>query len=312
MFVTDLKSPFESATDGNSALATTDGYAAGSYMVRGLSSSTYHGDKEVASCSMLKTILISPGHFLSSMMSLGTSSVAKDFGSLVHALVLEPHLVGSEFAVFPGIYNGRSSEYKGFVANCPGRLVVDEPTFSCARRLSEKILHRIVFGRPFGDYVSEGTAEPSIYFNDPVTGARLKIRPDLMHPEFTFDLKTTRHPTVAEFVRDCFTLNYDLQAYMYSLGRALYDGTDSAKPFVFIAAESDSAHSIHQVTAGESFLSNGMKKYNEALKIYASCRQVGHFPDSSANHVIEVPYWNQFVADTHWQDSIGSLHVEST
>lgn len=292
------------ASGEDSASLPVEGFAANSRMFTSLPSHVYHGDRESLSCSTLKPLLISPAHFQDQFFNLSSSTKAKDFGSLVHGLVLEPHLVGNEFAVFPGLADGRSPEYKSFVASNVTRLVVDEPTFTSGRLLAEKILNRKVMGRPFGDFVNEGQSEVSIYFQEPVTGVMLKVRPDLYHPEFTFDLKTTRHATISEFLRDGLSMGYDFQAFMYSLGRSLFEGTEKSKPFIFIAGESTAPHSINVVTAGTSFLNNGAKKFQEALAVYKACTDAGYFPDSGGDGVAEIEHWNGFTPNSAWKDAL--------
>jgi exodeoxyribonuclease VIII len=288
------------ASGADPANSYVDGAAEHSRMIADMPAHN-HADRDALSCSMLKPMLISPAHFQSSLLQPSTSSDAMDFGSLVHALVLQPHMVGREFAVYPGVSNGRSSEYKTFLAANPERLVVDEPTFAKGRRVADKVLNRKVLGRPFGDFVREGKPESSIYFQEPVTGVMLRIRPDLYHEEATFDLKTTRHATVHAFVRDGVALDYDLQAFMYSLGRSLFDGSESAKPFVFIAAETADPHSCHVVTAGGSFLTNGAKKFQEVMTSFKACTEVGYFPDAGGDATAEIEPWQQFEAKSDWK-----------
>jgi hypothetical protein len=45
--------------------------------------------------------------------------------------------------------------------------------------------------------------ECSVCFTEPVTGLRLRVRFDAYHPDFSFDLKTTRHATASAFAREC-------------------------------------------------------------------------------------------------------------
>jgi hypothetical protein len=285
----------------------TAGAAPGSRLYATLPAANYHADRDALSCSMLKPLLKSPAHFQANLMSIVGATKAMDFGSLVHGLVLEPHLVGSEFAVYPGIADGRSSEYKSYLEKHASLCVVDEPTFERGRKLAEKILHRIVFGRPFGDYVAEGIPEASIYVVEPTTGLLLRTRMDLYHPEFSFDLKTTRHSMVHDFVRDAVAMDYDFQAFMYTFARALYEGGTKPAKFVFVAAESDDPSSIHQVTAGESFMNNGAKKFQEALSVYSACTQSGFWPDSSGNVEAEIEPWQSFSAKSDWKNALTQL-----
>ncbi len=280
---------------------STPGFAPGSRLYAHLPGSRYHSDEEALSCSMLKPLLLSPAHFQANRLRRNKSTKAMDFGSLVHALVLEPHLLGADFAVYPGPADGRASDYKEFLAKNMSRLVVDEPTFAHGRLLAEKILNRKVLGRPFGDFVKEGIPEASIYAVEPTTGLLLRTRQDLYHPECSFDLKSTRQSTISGFVRDAVDMHYDFQAFMYTFVRALYEGNGKMAPFAFIAAESEEPHSIHHIAAGASFMNNGAAKFQEALSVYTACMQAGYWPDSSADGEAEIEHWQSFSGKADWK-----------
>jgi hypothetical protein len=264
----------------------------------------YHADRAALSCSLLKPLLVSPAHFQSALLARDTTSGAKDFGSLLHLLVLEPHLVGQEVAVFPGIAHGRDKSYVAFVDANAGRLVVDEPTFALARRLADKVLHRTYKGRALGAFLEESVTESSIYFVEPVSGLQLRIRPDIYHPDVTFDLKSTRHGSVTDFMRDVVGLHYDLQAFMYSLGRSLYEGTDRPAPFVFIAAESQEPHSVMALEAGSSVLDNGARKFQECVSVFQACNATDYWPDLGCEATIEIEHWQQFQPTNVWRQAL--------
>lgn len=290
---------------------STPGFAAGSRMYANMPATQYHSDKEALSCSMLKPLLESPAHFQANMLSQNKSTKAMDFGSLVHGLVLEPHLIGNDFSIYPGIADGRASEYKDFLAKNSSRLVIDEPTFARARKVAEKILHRVVFGRPFGDFVTEGIPEASIYVEEPTTGLLLRTRLDLYHPEYSFDLKTTRHGLISAFVRDAVDMHYDFQAFMYTIARSLYEGRSKPAKFVFIAAETEEPNSIHQIIAGESFMNNGARKFQDVLSVYYACMQTGFWPDSSGNAEAEIEPWQSYSGKSDWKAALGGYHRSS-
>lgn len=283
-----------------------EGFAPGSKLYANLPADIYHADRDALSCSMLKPILISPADFQAALLAMAKSTKAKDFGSLVHALTLQPHLFNNDFALYPGLADGRDKDYQAFLERNPSRLVVDEPTFIRGRHLADKIMHRVVFGRPFGDFVAEGQSEVSIYVQEPTTGLLLRIRIDLYHPEFTFDLKTTRHGLPSAFLRDAVDMHYDLQAFMYTLVRTLYEGREKPVPFVFIAAQTEEPHSIHQITAGSSLMSNGAEKYKEVMTVYTACTQQDYWPDSSCDMVAEIDPWQAFKNNAPWKEALSS------
>lgn len=287
---------------GTSAYESIPGFAPGSRLYPDLPAHLYHGDRDALSCSMLKPLLESPAEFQSSLLEIAASSPQMDFGSLVHVLVLQPMLFGQEFVVYPGEADGYDPDYKKFkkLHKNSGRIIIDEPTFVSGCRLADKLLHRLINGRPLGDYVAEGIPEASIYFQEPTTGLSLRTRLDLYHPELSIDLKTTRFGNKHGFFRDAEEKGYDMQAFMYSLGRSLYEGK-KAVPFVFVAAQSDEPHSIFVSPCGDSTLDNGAKKFQDVVSTYVACTQNNLWPDASCDEVFEINEWQAYSGKSDWK-----------
>lgn len=272
----------------------------------GLDPRAYHADVTVQSCSLLKPILVSPAHYRAQFFSDRSSTKFMDFGTLIHALVLEPSTFGAGYAVFPGKTDKRSDEYKAFARANVGRIVIDEVAFHIAKNLADRILSRSYKGRPFGDYVKEGIPEASIYYTDPATNVRCRARIDLLHPEFTFDLKTTICAERTAWVRQASSLDYDMQAYMYCLCVSLFYGHTKPKPFVFIAGENAAPYSVSAFTAGPTFIEEGGRKYQEALTAYAACSAVNHWPDASSEEIVELEHWQVRHSSPAWRKSLAT------
>lgn len=282
------------------------GAQADSLLFRELPADMYHADRDALSCSLLKPLLLSPAHFQAALVAAPRNSPAKDFGSLVHLLLLQPQLVSAELAVYPGIGTSRDPDFRAFLARNAYRLAVDEPTFAEAMRLADKVSETTYKGRPLGRFVEESMCEASIYFTEPATGLRLRIRLDAYHPDISFDLKTTRHATPAGFSRDAVELGYDLQAFMYGLGRRLYEGAQTA-PFVFIAAETGPPHSIGTFEAGTTFLENGAAKFQSCLTTFKACTETRYWPDLSCNTTLEITPWQQFSPRQEWRSGLEAV-----
>jgi hypothetical protein len=280
------------------------GATSGTRMFKDMAASEYHADRDALSCSLMKPLLTSPAHFQASLAVCGTSSRAKDFGSALHVLLLQPELAGQELAVFHGNADGRKKEYQEFLlANCE-KLVLDEPTFALARQVVEKIRRTMFKGRPLGKFIDESIPEATIYFTEPTTGLRMRVRVDAYHPELNFDLKSTRHGAVNLFARDAVDLHYDLQAFMYSLARAMFEGTTSARPFVFIATETTAPHSVSTLTAGENFMANGLRKFQSCAATFKACTEAGLWPDLGRDDVLEIEPWQQFSDKQGWRQAL--------
>jgi hypothetical protein len=182
-------------------------------------------------------------------------------------------------------------------------------TFALSHRLAAKVSETRYKGRPLGRFIEESMCEASIYFTESVTGLRLRIRLDAYHPDISFDLKTTRHATAAAFARDAVELGYDLQAYMYGLGRSLYEGAPR-KPFVFITAETSQPYSVSTFDAGASFIENGAAKFQACLTAFKACSATGYWPDLSCHTSLEITPWQPFSPRQEWRQGLGLEAVE--
>lgn len=63
------------------------------------------------------------------------------------------------------------------------------------------------------------------------------------------------------FINDVVDLYYNLQSFMYTLGRSLHEGSGRPPDFIFIAAEYEARHSVHEITSRTNYLENGAKKF---------------------------------------------------
>ena len=272
------------------------GATPGSFRFDQLPAHLYHFELARHSCSMLKQMLVSPGHYMQQFVSQRTSSPAMQFGSLVHLLALEPHRLPEHYAVIPGTGRPSPGERREAQLLHPGREILSEVQLHEARIAAERVLQRQVRGRSFRKFVEEGLHEVTFFFEDPVTHLPCRTRVDLWHPEAIFDLKTTRHAAVAEFSRACITLNYDLQAYMYCLADARFEARECARDFIFLAVQSDAPHPVHVLSAGESFMTNGEAKYVRAISLAHACTAADYWPDNSSDGTLEIQPWQSFEA----------------
>jgi hypothetical protein len=282
------------------------GELANSRKVTGMPADDYHHCIDIQSCSLLKPMLVSPAHYKAQFFEPPTTTKAKDFGTLIHTLVLEPQSFASRYAIYPGIKDGRDTAFKAFAAAHPGLTVIDDVSLREASQLAGAILERRFRGRPIADYLAEGEKEVTVFYTDPSTRVPCRVRMDLLHPEFVFDLKTALSVARADWLRQAMGLHYDLQCYMYSQAECLCAGRESALPFVFIAAENMPPHSVSVFTAGESFITSGAQKYQQALTAFAACRQVDLWPGLGQEDTLELDPWMAAAAsaEPEWRSGL--------
>ena len=275
------------------------GSAAGSFK-RICSSTDYHADRDVLSCSMLKPMLISPGHYIDSLVSFKRTD-AMDKGTLLHALVLEPHTSPEVMAVYPGSL--KTPDGKAFVAANPDRICISLADLLLLKVAAEKTRYSLFRGRPFFKFIEEGEVEPAIYFTDPTTGLKCRTRPDLNHPDFIFDLKSSRHASAMIFQQDAVSMHYDMQAFMYSMARCLFEGTTIPKPFVFVKVESSAPNSVHFMPSKQAFLENGFDKYAAAMGAIKACTDADLWPTLQGEVDMDLLPWQAFKStSTSWSN----------
>lgn len=266
-------------------------------------SAEYHADKDILSSSMLKNALISPAHYISSLLEPHTDTPDKAFGTLIHAMVLEPQTVSTLIAVYAGNSKDRK-DWTAFKAANSGRYCLTHAALIQAQLMSDMARSAMFRGRPFYKYVEEGEVEPSIHYADPTTGISCRTRPDLLHPDFTFDLKTTRHSLPSQFQKDGVSMHYDLSAYMYTLSRVLIENTPTPKPFVLVPVDSNPPHGTHFMPCSAAFLENGMKKYNTALSTIKACSLLDHWPTLDGEIEMDLMPWQVFIPpQATWRSS---------
>lgn len=276
----------------------------------------YHADKDILSSTMIKHALVSPQHFVHEYTNYKEPTSAMMLGTLMHALIMEPHTVNDLVAISPEPLD-RTVASREFKAKNPGRLCMWMADYIKAQDLAARTLEQKFQGRPFYKFVEESECEQSIYFTDPDTGMKCRTRPDLRHPEFLFDIKTTRYYGLREFAVDAIRLHYDLSAYMYLLSDKLLMANQCAaqaaaadvatKKFVIVSIFNTAPHGIFFRPCNNDFILNGQKKYLSAMKTIQTCMRHDFWPSTSGVVELGLEHWQQFEAmNSSWMIGLQS------
>lgn len=262
------------------------------------SNAAYHADKDILSSTMLKSALVSPLSFIHSLTTHIAPTPAMMYGSLMHTLITEPETVNDTVAVSP-IPLGRDAVSRQFREANPGRFCMWIGDFQKAQFLAQMTLDSKFRGRPFFKFIEESVCERSTYYTDPTTGMKCRTRPDIEHPDFTFDLKTTRFYGPREFQLDSVRLHYDLSAYMYTFARVLAESEEAGvaveqKPFVLVPIFNTEPFGVFFRPCSNEFILNGQKKYNAAMQTIAACRNTDFWPTTSGEVELGLEHWQQY------------------
>lgn len=244
----------------------------------GTSNAEYHADRTHLSSSALKLILENPRQFYREYIlgeKVERKSAAMDEGTLVHALILEPHTVNRDFVVYPGSRRaGRA--YDEFASKNPGKLVVTEAQMVRARELASACL-----ANDAAKALLDGLPEHSM--TGEIEGVPVKARADLVNQRRLqiVDVKTTSKPT-GPFEETVQQYQYDLSAALYcEIAKQAFDIPFEFDFFWIVLSKADKGVSVVQATKED--LRIGRIKVEQAINLYKHCLKTGkwEFPNVS-------------------------------
>jgi exodeoxyribonuclease VIII len=138
-----------------------------------------------------------------------------DFGTAMHAILLEPELLKTDFVVMPRFNlrtNAGKEEKEQFLRENEGKTVLTSD-----EREKLDILYNSVMAHPVARETikAEGLAEASLFWKDEQTGLQCRCRPDklITSQNRIIDIKTT--PDLSKF-------KYSVQDFRYHVQEAFY------------------------------------------------------------------------------------------
>jgi hypothetical protein len=242
-----------------------------------VSNEIYHADTEYVSSSVLKTILKDIAdykvQYIDGEKKSFSNREALDFGSYLHALILEPHLVDVEFQVFSGLQK-EGPEWDNFVKNDldPTKILIMGSQQSIALKLLENYYAKKIYKADGSEILINemfigGKAEESLCTE--LDGVKIKVRFDYRKDCELFgnhinDVKTTssRISTHKGVEKVCKTFGYDVSAALYVDAVEKETGIKHDFYFTFLS-KSDMGVTIWK--ASEQMLQRGRLKYKKAL-----------------------------------------------
>lgn len=223
----------------------------------------YLGQSDYISSSGLKCILQSPAHLQRYLLRQHESTPHLDFGTAVHCALLEPERFKREYIALPVAHADLFHEHD--------LMLIEEERGHPARFLTEAQMEAV---QGICDQVSrhpdivkllqEGLAERSLFWRDPETGIRCKIRPDLLvRPHLILELKTTFNASLPVFQRTLRMQRYHLSAAMYLEGVRQLSG--QSLNYVYLVASRHPPYEVLSFVPSEDMLDEGRRLFRDAL-----------------------------------------------
>ena len=256
-----------------------------------ISSDNYHASSGISS-SQLKYALKCPAlykaHCIDKTMP-PLQGPALDLGTLVHAMVLEPHTV-DDIAIIKKKFSGVGARTKAaeFASEHEGKLLITQFDWDRATAMSESVL-----SMPYVEaLLSESQNELSGWYKDTETDLLCRYRPDIRTDWIIADLKTCTDASHDAFSRTIDKFGYAISAAHYLTGDTALMGTEH-RQFAFICVESSPPYLTAMYILEDEAISYGDSKRSKALSIIKNGLETGIWP--GYNHGmpahIDVPGW---------------------
>ncbi|MET9517478.1 PD-(D/E)XK nuclease-like domain-containing protein [Streptomyces sp. NPDC002994] len=241
----------------------------------------YHADKDSVSSTGLRKILAPgcPAQFKYGRDNPQPPKKEFDLGHAAHLLVLGE---GPELEVidFPDWKKADARELRD-AAYAEGKVPLLTKDFEMVTAMAEAIRQHPIAGPLFAP--GTGVAERSIFWTDPATGVRCRVRPDWLKqlPGVTVavDYKTIKAAdpeTVSRAIRDH---GYHQQDPLYIDGIEAAGLAPDGCRFVFVFQSKIAPYLITVRELADQDRDIGRAKNERALRLYADCTATGIWPD---------------------------------
>ncbi|MFE9850259.1 PD-(D/E)XK nuclease-like domain-containing protein [Streptomyces sp. NPDC005576] len=249
-------------------------------IVDGMSADDYHADRESISSTGLRKLLNPgcPAQFKYDRDHPQAPRKEFDLGHAAHLLALRE---GPELAVidYPD-WRKKDAQIERDNAYAEGKVPLLTKDHDMVQEMAAVIRQHPLAGPLFAP--GSGVAERSIFWTDPGTGVRCRIRPDFLKqlPGLTLcvDYKTIKAAdpdTVSKAIRDH---GYHQQDALYTDGIwAALQPEDVRFVFVFQSKVAPYLVTVRELADHDRNI--GRAKNERALRIYADCEKTGIWPD---------------------------------
>lgn len=255
--------------------------AAGPVIRDDLTAEQYHADKTSISSTGLRALLPPgcPAQFKYDRDHPAPPKREFDLGNAVHAAVLGK---GSDIVEidYPNYKTG-AAQVQRDLAYADGKI----PLLPKEKKQVDAMAAAVRRHRDAGPLLAPGMgiAERSIYWTDPATGVRCRVRPDwlIIRPEVTVivDLKTTADANPEACSKAIESYSYHQQGALYVDGVQAAGLAPEGARFFFIFQSKKAPYLITVRELKDQDQDIGRARNEKALRIYADCVANDEWPD---------------------------------
>lgn len=246
----------------------------------------YLSKKDHIASSDIKTFLQSPAKYYYEKYMRVEKQDKKHFtfGSAMHEIILEPHLFKNNYLVSPKL-DMRKTENKlaraKFQEKAQGKKIIDAEEMEMIKEIAKNAMnnHTLV------ELMQDSHREVSCYTIDPITGLKLRMRPDILPQTLRaiVDLKSCIDSSPKKFKMDCYSYGYSLSAAYYGdfLGRDNY---------IFAACSKTAPYEVALYTLNDEMVDYGRQQYRMGLDLIKFCQDNDYYPSHNAFELLKMNY----------------------
>lgn len=252
----------------------------------------------------LRAMAASPLACRDALDSPAKATPAMGKGAVLHACMLEPSRIDTDFVPPPGRmvrnqwkeYTRSAKSWRKYEAANPGKLILADADREAVRAMLDKIRrHKYACGALFDP---ARKTEVSVVWRDEATGVACKSRPDVVLPGALPDLKTTEISPVSErwLGRYADNLGWYHRASWYERGWRI--ATKADLPVWFILAQSVPPWDMVVCRPNERARAGAARQIDGWLARYAQCAASGEWPGMAPEPVEFGVAWLEALGST--------------
>jgi hypothetical protein len=245
------------------------------------SNDDYHADREYLSSSSLKMIVKDPKAFYDTYIlnkePENQNKAAFALGSYLHAVILEPHTVETDFAVFTGKQR-RGKDWISFEEENKNKTIITGSQKgvcdSLIKNYESTILKLGEKDVPVASFFKKGIAEETMCAE--IRGVKIKVRTDYRRCDDKYqsitDVKSTGAiiSTREQAEEVCAMWDYDLSAALYCDVAEIVTGESHNFYFCFLSKKNGE---VKVYKASEEMLQRGRDKYMAGINRIIEARE---------------------------------------
>lgn len=245
-----------------------------------IDSDDYHSRTDYLSASMIKTFIKSRREYKATYISktYSRNSSAMDLGTVAHAAILEPHIIGDTVIEIPQdvLSNGakRGKAWTVYRDNHIDSILLKSDEIATVQAIFDSVYSNATAAKLLR---SDGPCELSILLDDPF---QRRCRIDKLVPAgggFIVDIKTCRDASPGGFDKAVRDYGYHIQAAFYQEIAAVEFNQDFTP--VFIAVASTFPHQCGVYTLSDEYLTEGCRAIDIATDAIWECTERGDWSE---------------------------------